>query len=186
MTLRNHTGTQRISSQKGWASSGKPRRSRRIEWQGQKKHVDDKRRLIYCARVHRHPNMKAQPGVGRAEMEILRYVAEHHPITVGAVAEHFAETKGYVRTTLLNTMERLREKGYLVRKRVDGVFHYSPRVPKADLFRGLVRDFVQSALSGSVSPFVAYLTEAKVSDAELEELKRLVRELEAQRKEGGK
>lgn len=131
--------------------------------------------------------MKRPPNIGRAEMEILRYVADNHPITVGEVATHFGETKGYVRTTLLNNMERLREKGYLVRKKAHGVFHYSPRLPKADLLKGLVRDFVDSTLCGSLAPFVAYLTEEPhLSNRELAELKRLVRELESQRKESGK
>jgi len=117
-------------------------------------------------------------------MEILQYVAEHHPITVGTVAAHFAERKGYVRTTLLNTMERLREKGFLVRRRLNGIFHYSPRLPRAELLRGLIRDFVNSTLSGSISPFVAYLNdEATLNEEELNELKRLVRELESKRKE---
>lgn len=49
---------------------------------------------------------------------------------------------------------------------------------------GLVRDFVQRALGGSVSPFVAYLTrQANLTEAELADLKRLVRELEAAQKE---
>jgi len=122
--------------------------------------------------------MKISPNVGRAEMEILRYVADRHPVTVRDVAEHLAETKGHVRTTALNIMERLRQKGYLKRKRIEGVFHYSPRESKSALLQGLVRDFVNRTLGGSVSPFVAYLAqEARLTDAELDELKRLVNEL---------
>ena len=129
--------------------------------------------------------MKDSPNIGRAEMVILRYVTDHHPVTVRDVAEHLAETKGHVRTTALNIMERLRKKGYLTRKRLTGVFHYSPRQGKSELLRGLVRDFVDRALGGSVSPFVAYLTqEARITTAELDELKRLVRELEEHK--GGK
>ena len=126
--------------------------------------------------------MKNSPSIGRAEMEILRYVADRHPITVRDVASHLAETKGHVRTTALNIMERLRKKGYLVRKRVDGIFHYSPRQAKVDLLRDLVRDFVDRTLGGSVSPFVAYLTqEARMTPAEMNELKRLIHELEQQK-----
>ena len=131
--------------------------------------------------------MKKQPKIGRAELEILQYVADHHPISVRDVAEHFAETKGTVRTTVLNVMERLRAKGHLKRKKIDRVFHYSPSVPKSLLLSDLVGDFVHSALGGSVSPFVAYLTdEAEISDAELKDLKRLVKELDRQRKEDSK
>jgi predicted transcriptional regulator len=126
--------------------------------------------------------MKIQTNVGRAEMEVLRYVSTHHPVTVGAVAAHFATTKGQVRTTILNVMERLRKKGFLTRKRVGGLYEYSVRLPRAELFRRLVHTFVQNTLGGSVSPFVAYLTEdAVIDDTELAELKKLVRQLEGRR-----
>lgn len=122
---------------------------------------------------------RPQPSIGRAELEILQYVTEHHPVTVREVADHVAETKGHVRTTVLNIMERLRKKGYLTRKKVGGLFQYSPSVPKGELLRNLIRDFVGKALGGSVSPFVAYLAdEAKMSEAEIAQLRKVVRELD--------
>ena len=116
--------------------------------------------------------------VGRAELEILHYVQDYRAVTVRDVADHFAEARGHVRTTILNVMERLRKKGFLTRKKVEGVYRYEPRVGKADLLQSLVRDFVEKTLGGSVSPFVAYLSrEARVSDDELRELKEAVDEL---------
>jgi len=112
-------------------------------------------------------------------MEILQYVTGRHPVTVREVADHVAETKGHVRTTVLNIMERLRKKGYLKRKKFEGIFQYSPSVPKGECLRDLVRDFVSKSLGGSVSPFVAYLAdEAEMSDAEIAQLRKVVRELE--------
>ena len=123
--------------------------------------------------------MKEQPNVGRAEMEILQYVAEHHPVTVRDVAEHVGETKGHVRTTVLNVMERLRKKGYLKRKKSEGVFRYAPTVSRAELLRGLVRNFVSNSLGGSVSPFVAYLAdEGELTKEEVAQLRKVVREME--------
>lgn len=128
--------------------------------------------------------MSEKPNIGRAEMDILHYVTEHHPVTVRQVADHISETKGHVRTTVLNIMERLRKKGFLRRRKQDGIFEYSPTLPRRDLLRNLVRDFVEKTLGGSVSPFVAFLAEeGEVSDVELVELKRLVRELESEQKD---
>jgi len=121
--------------------------------------------------------------LGSTEIEILRFLSDHSPLSVGEVADHFAGTTGQARTTILTIMERLRAKGHLSRTRVSGTFHYSPVVAKDDLFRGLVKSFVDKTLAGSVSPFVAYLSECgPVSEEVLKQLKQLVRDLDQSRK----
>src|SRR5688572_11112883 len=97
---------------------------------------------------------KAPQQLGCVELEVLQYVADHNPIRVGEVAEHFANTTGRARTTVLTVMERLRAKGYLSRKRIDGTWHYSPKLAKGTLLRGLVRRFVDESLAGSLTPFL--------------------------------
>lgn len=121
--------------------------------------------------------------LGSTEIEVLRYLGDHPATSVGDVADYFAQTTGQARTTILTIMERLRKKGYLSRKQVSGVFHYSPKVATHELLRGLVKTFVDTTLAGSVSPFVAYLLESgPVSDQDLDQLRQLVRELERGRK----
>src|SRR5262245_26695975 len=124
-------------------------------------------------------------GLGSTEIEVLRFVGEHPVVSVGEVADHFAQTSGQARTTILTIMERLRKKGYLSRRPVKGVYRYSPKIVVQDFLRGLVKSFVDTTLAGSVSPFVAYLSEeGPVSDDDLEQLKQLVRDLEKHRKSG--
>lgn len=61
--------------------------------------------------------------------------------------------------------------------------HFS-LLSKAHLLQTLVSDFVEETLDGSLSPFVTYLTQqATLTQAQRNELKRLVEELGAQRKE---
>ena len=85
----------------------------------------------------------------------------------------------------MTVMERLRDKGYLVRRKKGGVYLYSPKRSQAEVLRNLVADFVREALGGSVSPFVAYLAEdADLNDEQVRELARLVADLEAQRAGG--
>ncbi len=113
--------------------------------------------------------------MGDQEWELLRFVAGNAPISVGDAATRFGEVHGLARTTVLTVMERLRAKGYLIRRKDDGVFRYSARVSPAEVMRGLIQDFVEKTLSGSVAPFVAYLAESgKLSHQEIEELRRLV------------
>jgi predicted transcriptional regulator len=113
--------------------------------------------------------------IGRAELEILRYIAERRPITVRAVAEHFAETRGLARTTALTVMERLRRKGYLTRRKVGGAYEYLSSLPKEELQQEMIGDFVERALGGSVSPLVAYISQLEnLTDEELRGLKQMV------------
>jgi predicted transcriptional regulator len=122
-------------------------------------------------------------GLGKAEWEILRYVIEHHPVTVREVADYAAETQGLARTTILTVMERLRKKRYLARRKAGGVFQYSPKISVTEILQGMIKQFVDHTLHGAMSPFFAYLSKSgDVSDKELEELKQLVDDLESQRK----
>jgi len=120
--------------------------------------------------------MAKQPEpLGQVQLEILQYVADHHPIRVGEVAEHFARTAGKARTTILTVMEKLREKGYLTRRKRQGTYRYSPRHEKGEVLSGVVRRFIDESLGGSVSPIIAYLAESRgLSHAELRKLKLLV------------
>ncbi|WP_164017549.1 BlaI/MecI/CopY family transcriptional regulator [Pyxidicoccus trucidator] len=121
--------------------------------------------------------------VGEQELTVLRYVAEHGPATVGEVAERFGEPQGLARSTILTVMERLRLKGYLTRRKVEGVFQYASPVPASELLRDVVGDFVERTLSGSLSPFAAYLSEADdVTDEELAQLQDVVARLRSKKR----
>ena len=123
--------------------------------------------------------------IGEQELALLRYVAETGAVTVGEASEVFGKERGLTRTTCLTMMERLRKKKRLQRKKVEGVFRYSSPVTQGELLRGVVRQFVEKSLDGSVSPFVHYLTQrSEVSDDELRELEKLVSRLQSRR--GGK
>lgn len=125
---------------------------------------------------------KTPEPLGQVQLEVLKYVAEHHPIRVSDVAEYFARTTGKARTTVLTVLEKLREKGYLTRRKLGGTFHYSPRLEQNQVLAGVVKRFVDETLGGSVSPFIAFLAESPdLSDAELAKLKSLVSNLEAGR-----
>jgi len=123
--------------------------------------------------------------LGHLERSVLKYIADHHPITVREVAAHFAETSGQARTTVLTVMERLRTKGYLKRRRATGAHQYVPTISKADLMQQMVGDFVEDVLGGSVSPFVAYLARsAELTDGEVRKVEKLLERLDSRDKGG--
>ncbi|AMY11329.1 Regulatory protein BlaI [Luteitalea pratensis] len=116
---------------------------------------------------------------GEQELALLTWLAEHPAITVGEVAEGYGSPRALARSTVLTMMERLRKKGHLSRKRVQGVFRYSTGAGPEDLLKDAVGTFVSRTLGGSVSPFVAYLgDEAEVTPEQLAELEDLVARLQ--------
>lgn len=123
--------------------------------------------------------------IGDQELALLQYIGEQGEATVGKVAAGFGEARGLARSTVLTMMERLRTKAYLRRKHVDGVYRYAATAGQDAVVQGAVQSFVEKTLQGSVSPFVAWMSQrSEVSDDELAELEALVAKLQSQRKEG--
>jgi predicted transcriptional regulator len=121
--------------------------------------------------------------IGDQELALLRWVAEQGGASAGEVAEGFGASRGLARSTVLTMMERLRAKGYLERRRADGVFRYAGKASPSELLQGAVATFVEKTLAGSVSPVVTYLAERReVSDDELAELEQLVERLQSGRR----
>lgn len=124
------------------------------------------------------------PKLGELELELLRFITDHSPITVRDVSAQFGEERGLARTTVLTVMERLRKKGYLERKSRKGVFEYSPCLKKNDLLIRLTRSFTDRVLGGSIDPLVAYLAEdADLSDEQINELQHLLEEKKKKEKQ---
>jgi predicted transcriptional regulator len=125
-----------------------------------------------------------RPSLGDQEFALLRYVAEQGAVTVGEVAAGFGEPQGLARSTVVTVMERLRKKGYLTRKKHDGVFRYVSPLAKEEILGGLVHQFVEKTLAGSLVPFLTYFSQRRrLSAEELTALHQLVEKLQTQDKE---
>jgi len=118
--------------------------------------------------------------IGEQELALLRHIADRGGITVGEAADEFGAGRSLARSTVLTMMERLRQKGHLSRRMVDGVYRYRALASSADLLKGAVQRFVERNLDGSVSPFLAYLSDAgTLSDKEVADLEKIVARLDA-------
>ena len=124
--------------------------------------------------------MKKIPSLGEQEMEILKHVSAHSPISVREVAAHFESEKGLARTTVLTVMERLRKKGFLTRSQLEGVYKYSAKIGTDALISNKISDFVEKTLGGSVSPLFNYfLSSSKLTADEIQQLKEMAAKLES-------
>lgn len=124
--------------------------------------------------------MKKIPSLGEQEMDILKYINTHSPISVREVAQHFESEKKLARTTVLTVMERLRKKGFLARSQVEGVFKYTSKIETKTLLTNKVSTFVEKTLGGSVGPLVNYfISSAKLTTEEIKQLKEMASKLES-------
>ena len=124
--------------------------------------------------------------IGEQELALLRHIADRGGVTVGEAADEFGAARGLARSTVLTMMERLRRKGQLSRRSLDGVYRYRARTSSAELMKRAVQRFVERNLDGSVSPFLAYLSDSpRVSERELHELEEIVAKLNAGKRQDG-
>lgn len=123
------------------------------------------------------------PSLGEQEMEILKYVDAHSPISVRDVAQHFEIEKKLARTTILTVMERLRKKGFLSRSQLNGVFKYTSKIETETLLTNRISDFVEKTLGGSVGPLFNYfISSSNLTAKEIVQLKEMASKLEKEDK----
>jgi predicted transcriptional regulator len=121
--------------------------------------------------------------IGDQELALLLQIDQLGDASVGEIAAQFGESRGLARSTVLTMMERLRAKGYLRRRRSEGVYRYFTTTGERDVVHEAVGSFVERTLQGSVSPFFAWMSRrGRVSDEELAELERLVEKLQSTKK----
>ena len=95
--------------------------------------------------------------------------------SVAEIWEAIAASRDVGRTTILNLVDRLEKRGWLARKKVDGVFRYTPTVSREKAAESVAADFVDAFFSGSASELVMSLLGSKrISAEEVEQLRGLL------------
>jgi predicted transcriptional regulator len=114
-----------------------------------------------------------------SETEILAVLWEHGPCTVRQVHEVVGDRRGVGYTTVLKLLQIMTDKG-LVEREARGRSHvYRTAAPQEQTQAKLVDDLVERAFGGSASALVMRaLGSRPASRAELDEIRRLIDELE--------
>lgn len=117
--------------------------------------------------------------LGELELEVLKTIWQHQPCTVKQIAKILGSQRGCAKTTVLTVMQRLHAKRVLKRRKIDGVFQYSPTEEPKKVMARLIGQFLDKVLDGSALPFVAYLTERKdLTQEQAEALRAIAEKLE--------
>lgn len=118
-----------------------------------------------------------------AELEILNILWEESPLTVKQVHAELTKVKDVGYTTTLKIMQNMNDKGLLSRK-PNGKSHlYFPVFKKEETRGNLLERFLDSTFSGSASSLVMQLLgNKKTSKKELEEIKKIIQQMEDNQK----
>jgi predicted transcriptional regulator len=116
--------------------------------------------------------------VGANELRLLEHFTNVGPMSVREASDSFGQEHGIGITTVQQMMERLRKKELLKREQIDGLWVYRVAQSRESLLKGVVKDFVDRTLGGSLEPFALYLADrSKVSPDLIDELRRLSADL---------
>lgn len=113
--------------------------------------------------------------LGERELQILNTIWEMGTASVADVHALLAENEEIAYTTVMTTMKKLADKGYLTYDEVDKKYVYRARIKPVEVRRGLLSDLISSAFSGSPLSLVRTLVQDEsLSEEEREEIRRLI------------
>ena len=114
-----------------------------------------------------------------AELEILRVLWKQGPSTVREVQTELSRSRQTGYTTALKFLQIMTEKGLVRRNESQRTHIYQARLRKEETQRHLVSDLLERAFEGSAARLATHALSAhKVSPEELQEIRRLLDELE--------
>ena len=109
----------------------------------------------------------------------MEVIWSRHPITALEVVQQLAEDNHWQDQTIRTMLRRLVAKKALAYRAEGKVFHYEPAVAREQCVRIASQSFLRRVLGGAVQPLLVQLVqEAKLSPAEIAELKRILRDKE--------
>ncbi len=126
--------------------------------------------------------MKKKRLFGELELAILQMFNSKEKLTVREVLEALHEDDRY--TTIMTVMNRMVEKKLLIRQRVGQQYEYWINQSDQTSQSTFLDKLKQKIFGGKSASMVSYLLESShdITDVELEEMEKLIRELKKARK----
>ena len=129
------------------------------------------------------------PPLSEAQMEIMNVVWERGEATVGEVWKVLSARRKVARNTVLTTMMRLQERGWLHCESEEHAYRYRAAAPRAAVQGMMVRRLLDSAFNGSAEGLVMALLDGRgLSPDESKRIRGLIRRADESRtkEEGGR
>jgi predicted transcriptional regulator len=100
-------------------------------------------------------------------------------LTIGEIWDAIRSGRDVSRTTALNLVDRLEKRGWLKRRKDQGVFRYAAAVERQSAEAQLAADFVQEFFDGSATNLVmSLLGSQRLAKSDIQRLKQLMEKKE--------
>jgi len=122
---------------------------------------------------------RPSPTLTPQELEIMKIVWQKREAKVRDVYETLLARRKVAYTTVMTMMKILEAKGHLRKRREEKAYVYCPTRPEGVVMRSMVREFINRVFNGSAQPMLVHLLkDRRLTEEEIEELTRLIKESE--------
>ncbi len=117
--------------------------------------------------------------ISAAESQVMETLWRKGPLTPEEVIAATAKANDWGAGTVRTLIARLLRKGVLAGARQEDGYFYKPLISRADYVRSEGKILLDRLFGGEVAPLVAhFVTEQKLTTADIKKLKKLIREME--------
>lgn len=119
--------------------------------------------------------------LGEAELEIMQVIWDSDPpVTSNYILKELQGQRNWQLSTLMTSLSRLSDKGFVACDRSTGTNLYSPVISEDDYKTGESRNFLKRLYNNSIQNMVATLYGNKaLGDSDMEELRNYLDKIEA-------
>ena len=119
------------------------------------------------------------PALSRAQLEVMNVVWDSGGVTVAEVWKALARRRSVARNTILTTLGRLEEKGWVRRNSQEHAHRYHAAVPREATLRTMISQLVETAFGGSAEGLVMALLQGRgVSKEEAAKIRQMIDQAE--------
>ena len=123
--------------------------------------------------------MKSRIGIlGELEWAVMKNCWKKGQTTAKVIHEELVKEENVKYQTVKTTLDRLVTKGFLEREKFGPIWLYNPIITEKALTSRAVEDFAQTVFGNTIAPIFIHLFKKKKYTHEIEELKRLINEIE--------
>ena len=120
--------------------------------------------------------------LGELQTAVMEILWRESPLSVTDVEQKLQKNREIAHTTVLTTLDRMHQKGILLREKQGKAFVYSPRYSKEEFERGVAEEVLSALLSQFAEPALSAFVELVGEDGEkLNQLEDLIKKKKAEK-----